>query len=643
MAVALDAIQTVAQFQAASFAASTLTFDIPGYLTQGVGGLSVRRVGSEPGHPWKFRSSDRFLPNGSIDNTNGGWWEGYPVGQNFVSVMQFGAVADGVTDNLSVFNNAIAYLDANYQAISFYMCDYSLFIPAGKYYLSNTWDLGVRGKRIFGDQPTLLSTIKTELLFPENTVGLLAGHHSGFASLQLEYFTIVAQRAGKAFNNLAHGIQCQVPIIANYVEVSVFNGNGWHLCGSTDGANPWGQVGFVDLSCLVGCTGDSNGANGFYCFGADANVMYFQQCSATGNIMYGFRDDGFLGNVYQSCHASANGRGWEGGKSDIWSQCNYAGNQWTPVPVYENFNLTLPSTTTPGTDETVWRCVEEGTDPAHYPTWTNGADFQAGGSYCGTSLSRFIACYSEQGSGYAWVSGPKLFPTWVEAWGVGLPASEPKYSMEPTLQIVNPHKPGTTTMEDITLKFCRQINGANGNDIIMSVGGSVSGEFDMQLVKSTGNLAWTPLTWPNAAMEITGINTTYQYGSGSAQPGVLGVKAVGFNGNIIIDSGTSAPAGGARGWARINEQPRTETAISWNKLNKFTTPTWVANYLCGTPSFPPDTLTNYGAWNFGATVGARGFITDSTVVAAGNFGAIITGGGANFVPAYFDGTNWRIG
>jgi len=44
-----------------------------------------------------------------------------------------------------------------------------------------------------------------------------------------------------------------------------------------------------------------------------------------------------------------------------------------------------------------------------------------------------------------------------------------------------------------------------------------------------------------------------------------------------------------------------------------------------------------------AGAGAHEFVTDSTVVAAGNFGAIVAGGGANGVPVYSDGTNWRIG
>jgi hypothetical protein len=41
--------------------------------------------------------------------------------------------------------------------------------------------------------------------------------------------------------------------------------------------------------------------------------------------------------------------------------------------------------------------------------------------------------------------------------------------------------------------------------------------------------------------------------------------------------------------------------------------------------------------------GARAFVTDGSVVAAGNFGTVVAGAGANGVPVYYDGTNWRIG
>ena len=40
---------------------------------------------------------------------------------------------------------------------------------------------------------------------------------------------------------------------------------------------------------------------------------------------------------------------------------------------------------------------------------------------------------------------------------------------------------------------------------------------------------------------------------------------------------------------------------------------------------------------------ARAFVSDSSVAAAGNFGAAIVGGGTNEVPVFFDGATWRIG
>ena len=39
----------------------------------------------------------------------------------------------------------------------------------------------------------------------------------------------------------------------------------------------------------------------------------------------------------------------------------------------------------------------------------------------------------------------------------------------------------------------------------------------------------------------------------------------------------------------------------------------------------------------------RAFVTDSLNVAAGNFGAAVAAGGANYVPVYKDGAVWRIG
>jgi hypothetical protein len=44
-----------------------------------------------------------------------------------------------------------------------------------------------------------------------------------------------------------------------------------------------------------------------------------------------------------------------------------------------------------------------------------------------------------------------------------------------------------------------------------------------------------------------------------------------------------------------------------------------------------------------AVFGARAFILDGNLAAAGNFGAQVSGSGSNAVPVWSDGTNWYIG
>jgi hypothetical protein len=41
--------------------------------------------------------------------------------------------------------------------------------------------------------------------------------------------------------------------------------------------------------------------------------------------------------------------------------------------------------------------------------------------------------------------------------------------------------------------------------------------------------------------------------------------------------------------------------------------------------------------------GMRAMITNGNLVATGNFGAVITDGGANIVPIYSNGTDWLVG
>jgi hypothetical protein len=67
--------------------------------------------------------------------------------------------------------------------------------------------------------------------------------------------------------------------------------------------------------------------------------------------------------------------------------------------------------------------------------------------------------------------------------------------------------------------------------------------------------------------------------------------------------------------------------------------TWTFNNL-GVVSNP---IVTYSALPSANTAGYRAFISDGNLVATGNFGNAVSGGGSNTVPVYSDGSNWRIG
>lgn len=99
-----------------------------GYANAGDFGKGLyNRVASQPTHTGKVRSNDRFMPDGSTDATNGGWWE---LIEDKPSVLQFG-IPDktGVASASSVFEDAVIYAKA--KGIR------EVFVPAGKYNLND--------------------------------------------------------------------------------------------------------------------------------------------------------------------------------------------------------------------------------------------------------------------------------------------------------------------------------------------------------------------------------------------------------------------------------------------------------------------------------------------------------------------------
>ena len=62
--------------EALTFLPGQLVMTTFGYTSIGDGGgTTYKRVDSQPSHVGRVRSLDRYLPNGTVSSTNGGWWK----------------------------------------------------------------------------------------------------------------------------------------------------------------------------------------------------------------------------------------------------------------------------------------------------------------------------------------------------------------------------------------------------------------------------------------------------------------------------------------------------------------------------------------------------------------------------------------
>jgi hypothetical protein len=112
----------------------------------------------------------------------------------------------------------------------------------------------------------------------------------------------------------------------------------------------------------------------------------------------------------------------------------------------------------------------------------------------------------------------------------------------------------------------------------------------------------------NNALELTRANSNIKLSGGGGIIG-SGNLAIGVNGNVTI-------------------QANTGTAQTWTFGSD------------GAMDFPVRVYANLPA---ATNAGQRAFISNANLVAVGNFGAVVAGGGSNTVPVWSDGTNWRIG
>jgi hypothetical protein len=165
---------------------------------------------------------------------------------------------------------------------------------------------------------------------------------------------------------------------------------------------------------------------------------------------------------------------------------------------------------------------------------------------------------------------------------------------------------------------------------------------------------WTGVAGTSGYSGINGATGTSGYSGSNGLAGDPGTSGYSGSNGLAGDPGTS----GYSGWSGIDGlqgdpgdpglpgDPGTSGYSGWSGID-------------GLPGDPGDPGTSgysgfSGIWVNTVTTletlgsasthqGMRAMITNGNLVATGNFGAVITDGGANIVPIYSDGTDWLVG
>jgi hypothetical protein len=268
---------------------------------------------------------------------------------NPINILETGAVADGTTDNADAIKAARDYLAA------INLSGGSIFVPVGKFRVASTLTFSAH-IRIFGEgnsqNPGAVNQggVHTAYNYPDFYRGSMLYFDAGISGLvfyphtdEPEMVTVTASTASsadflnspyyefqsanraivrdllvvsasnKTFSAGKHGIKATCVVLLENVWVIGFPDSGVRLEGTGDGnltrANGEADYGNVDQSSLRNVLSISNGGDGFYLKGRDANVVELLSCDGSNNGKLGFNDLGFLGNTYLNCHANNNNLG----------------------------------------------------------------------------------------------------------------------------------------------------------------------------------------------------------------------------------------------------------------------------------------------------------------------------------------------
>lgn len=349
----------------------------------------------------------------------------------------FNPHGDGVTDDYATFMKAV---NVETWSTGWYTRGPILLIPDATFYMSQTIEL----KRIINIRGLGTGTTfqgGATFKFPTNTRGLVINRYNTLdgdveatpttaaddcriENLRLDGTSVSTDPTVRDVN--ACGIRMKASASLRNVMVKRFSGDGYNITAAVSGEGGTGDLlGNCNYWQMYECHGIENGRHGLFVQGSDANAGTCIAGNFTYNGQFGIRDNSFLGNTYIACHTATNGVGVSAGHtSGGGSRVTYEGNRYytkykyltTPtggrgVSDQDPAQDLLYTTTTPGTDSTVW--APDGTGEAwqFYPEWVAGKPQGTyplgGGMFFSNNNARTLAlgCYSENDQNGALYTG----------------------------------------------------------------------------------------------------------------------------------------------------------------------------------------------------------------------------------------------
>lgn len=590
-----------------SIPASVNVFETTGY----------RAVGKGAGLYFRWAAPLTALP--AVGVGENAWWFTDALGAkwypdiNTINLYQLGAYADFAFPGLTGTDDYPAFLAYRSFAIWAGKADGStqyralpkLILPFGRIYTSDVWDFDFGTVHVIGDglgaqnggNQTMIvgaagidAVIRTHYVnTSENTT-----RTPGFGAIGSAFENIQLYTTGAGGGTSAVGWRCrsQTRLIncgaQNFIKAGV---------DATASAGGGGAVeGNTNLLEIIGGNYTFNGIN-ILLDGDDNNAVIVERLNVNFAGTWGIKGSAFLGGTIGPAHADSCGVAGSGptyAPNVNGNSCSYGGNRYSVMPD----QAVAASTTTPGTNATIWHLIGAGAPHAQYPLWVSGMTWNEGGPYYTDNANAayvVFVCYSEQ------IGGPSHFST-------------------STLVLGGPHYAGTVGGADLRANagqlysstgFKSEAPNAAGSNVTAKLGGAPASndfltltygalqDWTLHYDATGGNLLWQyQASSALSPFAMTGPSTTSQFGRGVAQPHKFVATEIFLGSGRAITTNTAAPTTGPHAIGEIvwNDGTATTSELFWRCITAGTPGTWQAEYrhLYGSATYNPPSIAAAG-------------------------------------------------